>query len=140
MAEYNLEGILISVLVLGALFATLLMYYDDLTTNYPVNNYYEANLSEYQDNFNTISENAQDFQEGLEGLGSGNIQDIWGGLVQGLKGLFGIFTSSFTGIGRIFSQSIGLFDLGSVGPVWVGTALVGVLLVFIVGIWSAKIK
>lgn len=140
MGEYNTEGILISIMIIVASFTTLTFFYTDLTTQYDVTNYYDSNLTSYNETFQNIKEDSEQIDTAINSLTSGNLQDIIGGLVQGLLGILGVLTDSFIGIGAMLAQSIGLFDLGPMGPVWIGVATTAIVLILALGIKSKVIK
>lgn len=132
MAEFQIDKILISVLVVTGLFATLGIYFADLNDKYTVNGYYEQNLSSYTNTFNEIQDDSEQISGSVELLSSGNLLDILGGLKQGGINLIKIFFDSFTSIGFMFIQSIDVFDLGPAGTIWGAIATVAVVIVFVV--------
>lgn len=131
MAEFQIDKILISVLVVTGLFATLGIYFADLNDKYDVNGYYQQNLSSYTNTFNEIEADSAEVAQGVERISSGNLLDIVGGLLQSGINIFAIFFDSFTSIGFMFIQSIDVFELGPASIVWGSITTVVVILVFI---------
>lgn len=133
----ELENVLLSVLIAAGLFITMGIYYADLNNKYTVNGYYAENLTSIQNSFDNIVSDSEEISTGLDRLSSGNLLDILGGLKQGGVNLIKIFFDSFKSIGKIFVQSIDVFNLGEAGSVWAAISMAGVILMFIL---SAIIK
>lgn len=131
MAEFQIDKILISVLVVTGLFATIGIYFADLNDKYDVNGYYDQNLSSYTNTFNEIQSDSAEVAEGVQRISSGNPLDIVGGLLQSGINIFAIFFDSFTSIGFMMVQSIDVFDLGPASIVWGSITTVVVIIVFI---------
>lgn len=140
MGDYKVENILITVVIITALFTTHLYFFGDLTDKYTVNNYYQENVSEYTAIMDKVQTNTEQVDEAIQGLTSGNLADIFGALVQGLVNIALLFYNSFVGIGVILAQSIGIYDIGPMAAVWISVATIGVILVFAWGIVADMIK
>lgn len=139
-AEYNIEGILISVAMITVFFATILAFHGEVNDNFTIHNYYEQNFSEYQVILNKVQNNSEDVSNAFTKLASGNLLDIFGGLIQGLVSTMLIFFDSFVGLKIVFSQSIGIFELGDLGSLWIAVSAIAIVLVFIVGIIRRQVK
>jgi len=131
MAEFQIDKILISMLVVTGLFITVGIYLADLNDKYDINGYYTQNLSSYTSTYNNIKEDTEQVSSAVESISSGNLLDIVGGLLQSGINIFSIFFDSFVGIGFMFAESFDVFNLGTVGAVWSGIAVVVVTLVFV---------
>lgn len=134
----KLENIIIAATMVTALFSTMLIYYADANDKYEVNNYYNANLTSYETMLLKVENRSEEINTALQNLASENLPDLLGGLRQGVISALLIFKDSFLGIGLMFSQSISLFNLGSIGAVWIAVATIGTLMVFLVAFVMRK--
>lgn len=134
----KLENIIIAATMVTALFSTMLIFYADANDKYDVNNYYNANLTSYETMLEKVENRSEEVNEALQDLASENLLDILGGLRQGVINGLLIFKDSFLGIGLMFGQSISLFNLGSIGAVWIAIASIGTLIVFLVAFVMRK--
>ena len=136
----KLENILISAVIVTALFTTVLLFYSDLNSSYEVNNYYEENLTSFENSLDNITHAANQARDAFNDLTSQNLLDILGGLKQGAYSGILLFGSSFDAIINIFVQGISILGLGEVGSVWILVAGTAVLIIFFVAIASKFLK
>jgi hypothetical protein len=121
------------------IFVVILNFYDDLDSKYAVNNYYEEDFISIESAYESVENQTRDVNTAIQRLTSGNLADIFGGLLQGTLGILKLFLDSFVAIGTIFGQAIAILGLGSVSGLWVGIAALGVLMTFLMFI-IAKVR
>ena len=136
----KLENILIPAIIVTALFVTMALFYAELTTVYTVDSYYEENFTSFESSIDNITYAADQSREAYNKLNSKNLLDIIGGLKQGAYSGILLFGGSFNVITNIFTQGIGIFNLGEVGPVWIIVAGTAMLIVFFVAIAARYLR
>ena len=131
----KLHEIMISTLLLSAIFLSFTSFFADGIEKYSASVYEDPNLQAFEESLTKITEANAEAQEGFGKLASTNVFDILGGVFQASIGLINSFIASGNVIISIFAQGLGFLPLGPImGNLWISTAAGCILVAFTIGI------